>query len=169
MSILVRQLGAGEGETYRAFRLQALEAEPMAFASDYEREAALPPEAFEKTLSECAIFAAFADEAMAGMAGFSPVETEKSRHIGHLFGVYVIPAQRGRGLGAALIDAVVSHARGKVLQLHLGVGTYNAPAIALYQRMGFEIFGTEPRSLFVDGHYIDEHLMVRFLDKEDRS
>ena len=46
-----------------------------------------------------------------------------------------------------------------------GVAVGNTPAIRLYQKAGFEIYGTEPRALFVNGRYIDEHMMVRFLDK----
>ena len=51
-------------------------------------------------------------------------------------------------------------------------GSKNEPAIRLYQKLGFETYGTEPRYLFGNGRYIDEHLMVRFLDKapgEDRK
>lgn len=169
MTLSLRQLVAGEGQAYRTLRLTALATEPRAFGSDYEREAAWPLTRHEQTLADCTVFAAFDAGTMVAMAGFSPVENQKSRHLGHVFGVYVDPAHRGKRIGERLLAALIAHAQGRVRQLHLGVGSYNGPAIALYQRMGFETYGTEPRSLYVDGHYIDEHLMVRFLDKEDRA
>jgi RimJ/RimL family protein N-acetyltransferase len=47
-----------------------------------------------------------------------------------------------------------------VQQVHLSVTTGNAPAVALYEHLGFTHYGTEPRSLLVNGRYLDEHLMV---------
>ena len=79
--------------------------------------------------------------------------------------VYVRPEHRGSGMAAALVEHLVEHARRHVLQIHLGVWSENLPAIKLYQRLGFELYATEPRYLFVNGRFIDEHLMVRFLDK----
>ena len=38
--------------------------------------------------------------------------------------------------------------------------TTNAPAVALYEHLGFKRYGTEPRSLLVNGRYLDEYLMV---------
>ena len=75
------------------------------------------------------------------------------------------PALRGTGCALELIETAVDQARDEVLQLHLGVGAHNKPAIRLYEKAGFSIYGTEPRSLNVNGRYVDEHLMVRFLDK----
>ena len=66
----------------------------------------------------------------------------------------------------ALMEAAVEHARTEVIQVHLMVGAHNAPAIRLYQKAGFTTYGTDPRCLYVNGRYIDEHMMVRFLDRD---
>ena len=65
----------------------------------------------------------------------------------------------------ALIEHLLDHAKPVVLQVHLGVAADNGVALALYQKAGFTIYGTEPRYMYVNGRYIDEHLMVRFFDK----
>ena len=80
--------------------------------------------------------------------------------------VYVKPALRGSGAALALLEAAVAHARPEVIQLHLMVGAHNAPAIRLYEKAGFQTYGTDPRCLLVNGRYIDEHMMVRFLDRD---
>ena len=49
-------------------------------------------------------------------------------------------------------------------QVHLSVVTENESARRLYEALGFTIYGTEPRSLFVDGRYLDEHMMVLRFD-----
>ena len=45
-------------------------------------------------------------------------------------------------------------------QVHLGVGAANRGAQALYAACGFEVYGTEPRSLKIGATYVDELLMV---------
>ncbi len=56
--------------------------------------------------------------------------------------MWVAPQQRGRGLGGAIVDAVVAWARAEGhSRLLLGVGDDNAAAIALYASRGFEPTG----------------------------
>lgn len=167
MSISIRQIGPDDAALYRAIRLQALLGDPRAFGSDHETESQKPLEWYAQSARDCAVFIAFDDDTPIGMAGFFRAAGLKSRHIGYLFGVFVAPSGRRRGVGEGLIAAVIDHAKSEVSQIRLAVGTYNHGAQALYQRHGFETYGTEPQSLLVDGEFIDEHLMVRFFDKED--
>lgn len=46
------------------------------------------------------------------------------------------------------------------MQLHLMVVTTNQMALKLYQKNGFRIYGTEPRSLKIGDIFYDEHMMV---------
>jgi RimJ/RimL family protein N-acetyltransferase len=166
VSYSVRQLNVADAEAFRALRLQALADSPEAFGGDYAEESQRPLETFTSQLTGSAVFGAFIDGALQGLAGLFWDEGAKRRHIGNLYTVYLAPQARGTGCALPLIEAVLDHARylGKV-QVYLGVGAANKPALRLYQKAGFEIYGTEPRALFVNGRYIDEHLMVRFLDK----
>jgi ribosomal protein S18 acetylase RimI-like enzyme len=167
LSISIRHIGPEDAAIYRAIRLRGLEGDPRAFSSDLETEREKPLEWYAQGAKDCAVFVAFDADMPVGMAGLVGSRAAKLAHIGYLFGVYVAPEGRRRGIGDSLIKAVLDHARQRVIQIRLGVGTYNLPAIALYHRHGFEIYGTEPQSLYVDGEFIDEHLMVRFFDKED--
>lgn len=56
--------------------------------------------------------------------------------------VCVLADQRGRGLGAALMQAAVAEARGmpRVVRVKLGAQTH---ALGFYARLGFEAFGPE--------------------------
>ena len=166
MSHLIRQLSAAEAEAFRALRLAALADSPEAFGGDHTEESQRPLETFTAQLTTSAVFGAFVDGTLCGLAGLFWDDGAKRRHIGNLYTVYLARQARGTGCALPLIEAVLDHARilGRT-QVHLGVGAYNTPAIRLYQKAGFEIYGTEPRALFVNGRFIDEHLMVRFLDK----
>ncbi|WP_409302768.1 GNAT family N-acetyltransferase [Peribacillus sp. SCS-155] len=71
----------------------------------------------------------------------------------------------GKGIGTALFKELEEWARlQKIHRLELTVMTHNAPAIHLYKKIGFEIEGTKKHSLIVDGQYVDEYYMAKFMD-----
>jgi RimJ/RimL family protein N-acetyltransferase len=161
----VRQLGQDDAAALRVVRLEALEAHPEAFGADLQDEVLRDVASFAGWIGRSAVFGAFDTGRMVGIAGFLKVTNRKSAHIGKLISMYVRPEARGSGAALDLVEAVLDHARGQVIQVHLGVAAGNEAAIRLYRKAGFEIYGTEPRALFVNGRYIDEHMMVRFLDE----
>jgi ribosomal protein S18 acetylase RimI-like enzyme len=163
--LVVRQLAAPDAAAFRAIRLEGLQTSPEAFGSTYEAESGRSVAEFARTLERSYVAGAFAGEALVGVAGFYVLDGPKVRHRGNIWGVYVQGSQRGRGVGKALIINLLDHARTLVQQVHLTVVTENAGAKALYERLGFAVYGTEPRSLRVGERYYDEHLMVRRLDK----
>ncbi|KHF26789.1 putative acetyltransferase YhhY [Anoxybacillus sp. BCO1] len=50
-----------------------------------------------------------------------------------------------------------------VHRLELTVVIDNAPAISLYQKMGFEQEGVKRHSLNINGRYVDEYCMAKLL------
>jgi ribosomal protein S18 acetylase RimI-like enzyme len=162
----IRRLGIEDMEAYRAIRLESLSNHPEAFLSSAEDFAGRSDAEVQQTLRALTIFAAvLPDGSVGGIVAYLQNEGEKDRHRGWMLQVYVKPEHRGTGMARALCEHLIEHARNKVIQIHLGVWSDNEPAIRLYKKLGFEIYGTEPRYLYVNGRYIDEHLMVRFLDK----
>ena len=158
--IVIRQLRPADADAYRSLRLSGLAESPEAFGSDFATESASPIEAFAKTLESLYVAGAFDGDRLVGVTGFRQLDREKTRHRGDIWGVYVAPDARGKGIGRGVMEHVLEHARGRVLQVHLSVTTGNSPAVALYEHLGFERYGTEPRSLLVNGRYLDEYLMV---------
>jgi ribosomal protein S18 acetylase RimI-like enzyme len=95
------------------------------------------------------------------MAGFYRCRHLKARHQGHVWGVYVAQAERGRGAGRALLRALLDRVRalGGIEQVSLTVTTQAAAARALYLSLGFQSYGLEPRALRVAGRDLDQELM----------
>jgi len=161
----IRRLGRDDADAYRAIRLEALTSHPDAFASTAENFVRYSLQDLEALLEKVVFFGAIAaDGSLAGIMAFDPGEGREA-HRGWLLQVYVQGRLRGTGCAQALLDAIMTYAAGHVLQVHLGVASHNETAIRLYQKAGFEIYGTDHRFQFVNGRYVDEHLMVRFLDK----
>lgn len=92
------------------------------------------------------------------------------RHVAHLsLGVH--PEHQGRGIGRALMEAVIDWAeRGEgrgVTRLDLDVFAVNHRAIALYRSLGFEIEGTRRDFVrFEDGSFSDDHVMALRIPRE---
>ena len=104
---------------------------------------------------------------LVGMIGVVRGSRVKQRHRGIIWGMYVAPRARGRGLGRALLEAAIGHARQwpGVEQLHLSVSDTGVAAKHLYETAGFRSWGREPRSLQWNGQYVDDYQMV--LDLRD--
>jgi ribosomal protein S18 acetylase RimI-like enzyme len=79
--------------------------------------------------------------------------------------MYVAPEARGRGLGRALLESLIAHARtlAGVERLTLSVVPDNQAAKSLYLRLGFVSYGLEPRAYCLDGEYWDSEHMALLL------
>jgi len=161
---LVRRLTAADTAAYRDIRLEALRNAPTAFGASHETESTRELAAFEDAVTCNYIAGAWLGGALVGTAGFHRLDATKVAHRGNIWGVYVRPEARGHGVARALIADVLAFARTQVEQVHLCVVTDNAPALRLYEHLGFVSYGIEPRSLLVDGRYLDEHMMVLRFD-----
>jgi ribosomal protein S18 acetylase RimI-like enzyme len=154
-------------------RLAALQEFPTAFGSSYVEEAEMPLTEFATRLRppnkpDNGVFGAFVDDKrLAGVLGFAREYRVKRPHVASIWGMYVSPEFRGRGIGAALLDKAVDYARmlGTVRQIVLSVTASNVVAIKLYRSRGFERFGLEQDGLCIDGKYFDFEHLVLFLKK----
>lgn len=155
-----RRLAPPDAPAYRKLMLEAYERHPDAFTSSAAERAALPLRFWEERLDPAAdetVFGAFLDGALAGAAGLAFESREKVRHKARLFGMYVAPAARQHGIGRALVDAVLAHARDRgVVVVQLTVTDGNAAAISLYQRCGFTRFGLEPYAVAVGDRFVSK-------------
>jgi RimJ/RimL family protein N-acetyltransferase len=86
-----------------------------------------------------------------------------NRHRVHII-LGVRQAYYRQGIGTQLLTACETWAREQRLhRLELSVMAHNFPALALYRKHGFQIEGTAPYALCIDGQYIDLHYMSRVL------
>lgn len=69
----------------------------------------------------------------------------------------------GRGIGTALMEAAIDMADNwlNLARLELTVFLDNAPAIGLYEKLGFTTEGTLANYAFRDGEYVDCLTMAR--------
>lgn len=160
-AISIRLLDGGDAECFRALRLHGLLTAPEAFGSSYEDEAGQSMNDVCKRLDDRpnAVFGAFVDERLVGVAGFAVTSKLKQRHKGLLWGVYVDPEWRGHELGKRLTQAVIDHARLYVDTLHATVMAANVSARNLYLGLGFTVYGFEKDALRIGDQSYDDELL----------
>jgi len=161
----IRFLTAEDAAEWSRLRLEALDRDPAAFSSSIEEHQALPIEEVRKRLSanpHSFVVGAFEEGRLFGMAGFHRETGPKTRHKGRVWGVYVTPSKRGKGLSRRMMDALLKRAAeiAGLEQILLSVTKTQTAALALYRSLGFVSFGTEPRALNIGGEFIDEHYLV---------
>lgn len=91
----------------------------------------------------------------------------RTAHAGE-FGLVVRRSHWGRGIGGALLDALLAWARATeaVAKVKLRVRADNASAIALYEARGFVVEGRLRAEMVVDGAPMDVLAMAWFADPD---
>jgi tRNA (cmo5U34)-methyltransferase len=105
------------------------------------------------------------DDAIVGSASMDANRGGPGAHVASA--TYMVdPAHQGRGVGRALVlDSLAwARARGfRAMQFNAVVET-NAPAVALYESLGFAVIGTAPHAFLHPTHgYVGLHVMFRSL------
>jgi ribosomal protein S18 acetylase RimI-like enzyme len=162
----VRLFTEQDAQSLWDLRMLALESEPWSFVDSPEELRALSVEQFATRLradtAENFIVGAFEQGAAVGMVGCYQEVPLKRRHKAWIWGVFVAPAVRGRGIAKSLMRTAIQRAKSipglEMLLLTVGVGQ-PAPR-KLYESLGFRSFGIEPRGLKIGNESHDEENMV---------
>jgi len=165
-------LSESDAQLYKEIRLRALKNDPESFGSTYEQEVNRPLERFAERIQHSKdkfTLGCFDDSnLLVGIVNFVRESRLKTAHKGNIYGMYIEPEYRGRGLGKSLLLALIERATRECTgleQIHLTVVSKNEAAKRLYISLGFEIYGVEPNALKVAGQSLDEDLMILRFEK----
>lgn len=171
----LRRLTPADAVAYRALLLAAYADAPAAFTATVAEREALPLDWWAARLSDAPdaakrVFGAFAGARLVGAAGLRLLRRPRTRHKAVLFGMAVAPDAQRRGLGRALVGAVLAEAEAAGVRLvQLQVTAPNAAARRLYAACGFRPYGTEPFALAMDGGFVDVVHLWRPVGTEDEG
>jgi ribosomal protein S18 acetylase RimI-like enzyme len=171
MDLVIRKISKAEIQEYRELRLCGLRDHPEAFGESADAFSERSLADIEEKLHHSEqkngfILGGFIDGKMVGIVGLGRETGAKSEHRASLWGMYVLPPCRGTGIGRRLIEELIAEAKRipGLKQVHLAVTIGNDSAFKLYQRLGFKIYGTDPRALRIDSKYYDEYLLALIFD-----
>ena len=140
--IVVRVATMEEWHVLRDVRLAALQDAPNAFGSSYAEQAASVEKDWRRRISRGRTFFAFVPEVDGSQpSGLVGSFQEEPRTV-ELVSLWVRPQARGRGVGEALVTAVIGWAKTRSAAcVHLWLTERNLRARALYERCGFKFTG----------------------------
>jgi ribosomal protein S18 acetylase RimI-like enzyme len=162
----IRRFGAADAEALWRLRMTALETDPWSFAESVEELRQIGVEEYGRRIGSGDdgnfVIGAFRSVGAVGMCGFYRETLRKRMHKGHLWGVFVVPGARGQKLGQALVERAIETARGlaDLRSIQLTVSVTQDAARGVYRRLGFRVFGVEPRGLGIGGKFVDEEHMI---------
>lgn len=158
-----------EASAYLSFRHASLVESPWAFMSSPDDDRFRTVEKLKKRPHDpenVIVVVARDDDQREILASAGVVrETKlKARHRACVWGVYCLPTERGKGYGRAVVERAIETARSwpGVERLELSVSVHDPAPLALYESLGFKVWGREPDALRLDGRSFDElHMVLR--------
>jgi len=163
----IRLLAAADAAAFQRLRLAALLDTPAAFAASHAEEKDAPLEQVGRRIEARdgrGVLGAFEGGQLLGIVGLGREARPKFAHKGYVWGMYVAPAARGLGLARELMEALIALARATpgLTKLDLVADSANVAAIALYESLGFVVWGREQDAMRLDGQPRDDlHMGLR--------
>jgi ribosomal protein S18 acetylase RimI-like enzyme len=137
MDVQVVRVDASNWRVYRDVRLAMLRGAPRAFWTTYDEAAARTDEEWRALVDGSRLWLAMAAERAVGSVGAFRRPDQPPDEC-TLVGMWVEPSARGLGVGERLVQNVVDDATARRLsRVLLEVAHENAPAVELYERLGF--------------------------------
>jgi RimJ/RimL family protein N-acetyltransferase len=167
LMITIRQITVDDAQAYLDLRAQLDHETKFMLLEPGERRVAIEQEQ-ERLIALLAadnsmVFLAMNDGKPIGFLWANGGTVRRNHHNVHIV-IGIRAAFTNQGIGTRLFQVCEAWARERGLRrLELTVMTNNLPGIALYKKMGFQIEGTAPHALRVDGEFVDLYYMSKLL------
>lgn len=159
MNVSIRQLTGNDWRKFAQIRLKALEADPLVFGSNYEKESQFTEADWRSRLqaNDSAVFMLFAGETPIGITGVSVFRDDPTGKTAMLWGSWLEPDFRRKGLSALMYRTRIDWAK-KRPTVERVIVSHRASNIAskyANQKHGF-IFTRTHEKIWSDGAAEDE-------------
>lgn len=156
-AIAVVPMGPGDWDAVRAIYREGIATRNATFETE-----APAWEKWDRDRLPCCRLVARDGTGVLGWAALSPVSSRLVYAGVAEASIYVAAQARGRGIGAALLQALITASeQAGIWTLQAGIFPENAASLPMCQRAGFRIVGTRERIGCMDGRWRDTVLMER--------
>ncbi|XFA98735.1 GNAT family N-acetyltransferase [Candidatus Izemoplasma sp. B36] len=160
----IRRLTTNDYHIYKEIRLEMLKNEPSNFGSSFSDESKFQDKQWIDRLSKDNVFTLgkFDNQKIVGITVLVLSPREKMRHGATIYSIYVRQDYRNKGFAQELINKATDLARENQVEIvNLSVVTHNKKALYLYNKLGFSIYGEEPKMIKYNGKYINQYLLFK--------
>jgi ribosomal protein S18 acetylase RimI-like enzyme len=161
--VSVAALGPQDWRDLRAIRLEALQTEPAAYSSTYEETLAWSDEEWRRRLADDRRIQLLArvQSRPIGVVGGYLGSDEGDDSVAVVFAMYVNENYRGKRIGKLLLTSLIDRlsAFPQITTIRLGVTQTQAPALRLYESVGFQVVGKTEEGIVVNDRRYDELIM----------
>jgi RimJ/RimL family protein N-acetyltransferase len=159
MSVTIRQLKENDWHEYYQIRLTALQTDPNVFGSNYEKESQMTEAEWRSRLEakDNAIFLLYENETAIGMTGVSINWNDQTRKTALLWGSWLAPQFRGKGLSQLMYQTRIDWAKRQptVEKIIVSHRASNLSSKYANQKHGF-VFTHTVEKIWTDGKAEDE-------------
>lgn len=170
MNVSIRQLTAEDWRVFSQVRLRALKSDPLVFGSNYEKESQFTEADWRSRLEQSddsAVFMLFANKTPIGITGVSVFRDDPTGKTALLWGSWLAPDFRGKGLSELMYKARLDWAKQHqtVKRIIVSHRASNLASKYANQKHGF-IFTRTHEKVWADGATEDEVCYELYLDAE---
>lgn len=160
---MIRTLNIDDLDAFIQIREDSLRIDPRSFGADSNKplDRAITAKRMRKKNDEDFILAYFEENEILGMVGFLRETGQKFRHKGHVWGVFVYPDHRRKGIANQLMLTLIDKARKieGLQKINLSANRTSVASMELYDKLGFKAYGTERNAAQYEGESLDEVYM----------
>jgi ribosomal protein S18 acetylase RimI-like enzyme len=159
----IRKLPTYRWGDFKDLRLKALKTDPSAYGSSFEEEERLTAKEWRRRLRS--VLFALSDGKPVGMISCYFNEGVKTRHIAKIYGFYVAPSHRGRGIGSRLFERAMALIRKKegIVKVGLAVNPEQRAAVKIYEKAGFVVTRKTEKELKVGRRFYGMQFIEKML------
>ncbi len=159
---MIRQLKENDSESYYKIRLEGLKLHPEAFGTGAEDWTKATSEQVKNLLANSSqddfVLGVFHEEKLVGVIGLKREKKHSVGHKGTVWGLFVLPEFRNKGLGRKLVAALTkkSSSHQELKFIRAVVTNTSANAIGIFESLGFIRYGIELRGIKQGSNFFDQ-------------
>lgn len=163
---MIRQLEPSDSGSYYKIRLEGLRLQPEAFGTGADAWSNATDEQvkglLEKSNLDDFVLGYFENGELAGVIGLKREKKNSIGHKGTIWGLFVLPRLRNRGVGKALLKELITmasqHNELKYVRAVVTVSVLNAEYV--FKSCGFTCYGIEQRGIKEGDNFFDQSFMM---------
>jgi ribosomal protein S18 acetylase RimI-like enzyme len=164
MDVRIELLQGDAWKLWSDMRMRAVTTNPESFGSTLADDSEISEEEWRRRLDNSPHYVAYDGDNPVGIMCAVPEQGEKNRHIVWIYSVFVEPDARGKGVAKQLLGRLIADQEQSPTAVKLMLqAANNESAVRLYEGAGFQRLALLKKQMYVNGSFVDEWLMERFL------